>query len=501
MAKSLKGNRIVNDMPARLLSKINQYVSQNQQHIVRDLQQILRFKTVSGGATDEERQTWQSEIHNGFNWLETWAESQNLHNRNLENSVFVIEQSGGENVLGVLLHLDVVPPGEGWSHPPFEGEIDNGVVYGRGCQDDKGPIVQMMHALAAIKTLGLPFRRTVRLIVGSEEETGVWADVKRYLELERAPDFSIVPDGSFPIVNGEKGMIDIKISVSPSEKESGDISLVSAISGLRSNVVPPLAEVILKCATESDGQIRETLARFLDQNSSARAEMTRENEAIKINFYGRNAHGSMPWEGQNAARDALHFLAHLPLQGPRAQFAHLLAALTGGNEGAELGIANRHNFLKQTTQSLGILRINESTCEGVLNIRHTPPQTVSLILDRVTHAARTTSDSATVPEVEVVNNSHDPLFIDPQHYPEYFSALEAAYQAVTGREPLHVHTGGTTFAKAFPNAMCFGPTDKSDEPELAHQADERIAVEHLLRNVRIYALALALLALDLSKME
>lgn len=482
-----------------LLKRVNEYIDQNEHRIVQDLQRILQFNTVSGGPTDHEHQLWRDEIRNGFEWLEELASDADLDYRNLEDTVCVLEQPGlSDEVLGVLLHLDVVPPGEGWTHPPFGGEIHDNIVFGRGCQDDKGPVVQMYHALAAIKTLNVPFRRTVRLIVGSEEETGVWADVKRYLELEKAPDFSIVPDGSFPIVNGEKGMIDMRMWSEIEGAEEGAIRLTSVISGVRSNVVPPLAEVMLECEESACEWIQDALQKYLQSNSGSRADVTRVDKGAQLRFFGKNAHGSMPWEGRNAARDALRFLAELPLQGPRANFARLLAQLVADDEGRALRIDNHHEFIKHTTQSLGVLRIDDNTCEAVLNIRHTPPQTVALILERVGHAARETADTLPVPQVEVINRSHEPLFVDPQRYPEYFDALETAYQTVTGREPRHVHTGGTTFAKAFPNAMCFGPTDAVEESELAHQADERIAVAHHLRNVRIYALSLALLALDLT---
>lgn len=487
-----------NSPATRILVKIDQYLAANRQAVVEDMQAILRFETVSGGKTDAEQASWRAGIREGFDWLEQRAEAHGLAHRNLEDTVCVIEKPGSDGTLGVLLHLDVVPPGEGWSHPPFGGEIADGIIFGRGCQDDKGPVIQMLHGLLAVQSLGLPFRRTVRLIVGSEEETGVWADVKRYLELERAPDFSIVPDGTFPIVNGEKGMVDVRVWTPLAGGESGAMQLISATAGVRSNVVPPLAQVIVQCDAEGEALLRAKLGDYLRRHAEAKAEPSAEPSQLRITFHGKNAHGSQPWEGRNAARDALRFLAELPLEGPKANFARLMAAMAADDEGKAMDIANRHEFIQQTTQSLGVLRIEGAQCEAVLNIRHTPPQTCALIAERVQLAARNFIDGDLVPQVEIQGRSYDPLYVDPQRYPEYFQALETAYRTVTGREAKHVHTGGTTFAKAFPNAMCFGPTDAAEEKELAHQADERIAIDHLIRNVRIYALAMGLLALDFS---
>ena len=53
--------------------------------------------------------------------------------------------------IGILTHIDVVPPGEGWTYPPFEGTIENGRLYGRGSLDDKGPMAASLFAMKAIK--------------------------------------------------------------------------------------------------------------------------------------------------------------------------------------------------------------------------------------------------------------------------------------------------------------------------------------------------------------
>ena len=81
--------------------------------------------------------------------------------------------------LAVLAHLDVVPEGNGGSFDPFGGIVQEGKVFGRGSMDDKGPTMAALYALAALRDSGLPLRRRIRLLFGTNEETGS-ADMKYY---------------------------------------------------------------------------------------------------------------------------------------------------------------------------------------------------------------------------------------------------------------------------------------------------------------------------------
>jgi len=492
-----KESRFVpSDAAKALAAKIDGYIDANRHAIVADMQKILTFKTVSGGSADEEIAAWKKGIQDGFAWIGERAAELGFEFRNLENTACVVEQSGESGSVGMLLHLDVVPPGEGWKHNPFSGALDDNVIYGRGCQDNKGPIVQGLQALAALKSLGVPFRKTVRLIVGSEEETGVWRDMKRYLESEPAPDLSIVPDASFPVVNGEKGMCDIRFAFKPKADETGAARIVSAKAGERGNIVPHLCEAVIEADPASAASIESSLNAFLADHDEAKSDLENKDGTLKIAFHGKNAHGSAPEKGHNAARDMARFLAGLDmLAGPRAEFLRFLAPLTEDDLGTGMGIAMNHSFIGATTQNLGILRVDEKECRAIFNIRSTLGQTVDEVLAIARERAAEESGAKLGVSAEFDSATYNAIHMDPTEHPEFISALRNAYATVTGREPRLTPTGGTTFAKAFPNACCFGPVDLADEEELAHKVDERIHVDHLLRNVRIFALAIGLLAL------
>ena len=105
----------------------------------------------------------------------------------------------------MLGHTDVVPAGEGWTvTEPFTVIEKDGRLYGRGVSDDKGPVLCALYAMRAIKESGIPLKKNVRLILGSDEETGS-IDITKYYAREPEADYTFSPDAEFPLINIEKG--------------------------------------------------------------------------------------------------------------------------------------------------------------------------------------------------------------------------------------------------------------------------------------------------------
>jgi acetylornithine deacetylase len=72
--------------------------------------------------------------------------------------------------LALVSHLDTVPPGEGWTRPPFEASVENGRLYGRGASDAKASAAAMLAAAADVAAKGLA-RGRLLVILGFGEET------------------------------------------------------------------------------------------------------------------------------------------------------------------------------------------------------------------------------------------------------------------------------------------------------------------------------------------
>ena len=121
-----------------------------------------------------------------------------------------IQYGNGEKIIGILCHLDVVPEGKGWTYPPYSATIVDNKMYSRGTTDDKGPTIASYYALKLIKDAGIKLKNQIRIILGTDEETGS-RGIKRYLEVEKMPDLGFSPDADFPIIYGEKGILSFNI--------------------------------------------------------------------------------------------------------------------------------------------------------------------------------------------------------------------------------------------------------------------------------------------------
>ena len=111
-----------------------------------------------------------------------------------------------EEAIAVLGHLDVVPAGDNWATPPFTATRVGDQIFARGTSDDKGPALAALYAMNAIKAAGIPLKKSIRLILGCDEESG-WEDMAYYCAHTEMPEVGFSPDASFPIINTEKGMI------------------------------------------------------------------------------------------------------------------------------------------------------------------------------------------------------------------------------------------------------------------------------------------------------
>ena len=127
--------------------------------------------------------------------------------KNIDNYAGYLEYGKGDELLGILAHLDVVPVvKDEWVTDPFQLIFYGDKMYGRGTTDDKGPLVSSLIAIKMLKDEGFKPNKRIRLIAGCDEESGSRC-LERYLEKEGEPTMAFSPDASFPLIYGEKAIL------------------------------------------------------------------------------------------------------------------------------------------------------------------------------------------------------------------------------------------------------------------------------------------------------
>ena len=201
-----------------------------------------------------------------------------------DNYAMHIDMGEGEETLGILAHVDVVPEGDNWTYPPYSGTIADGKIFGRGTLDDKGPAIISLFAMKAIADAGIKLNKKIRMILGADEESGS-ACLKYYFgELKMPyPDIAFTPDSSFPVTYAEKGSVRVKI-----KKKFNTLQDVVIKGGNAFNSVPNEAHGVIPV---------DMLGEVKNKN---KVEFEREGNTYKVFSAGIPAHGAYPSKGYNA---------------------------------------------------------------------------------------------------------------------------------------------------------------------------------------------------------
>lgn len=369
----------------------------------------------------------------------------------------------GDEVLGILGHLDVVPAkAEEWRHPPFAGEIHDGKLFGRGTMDDKGPMFACLFAVKALKEAGFVPDKTVRLIFGCDEESGMQC-VEHYFKKMPRPNVSFSPDGDFPVINREKGIYQFDVVCGKLPKG------VTVTAGERANVVPSLCVATAKRDLEV-GRWNEKIAC--------------EKVASKFTYtaLGKSAHGSTPNEGINATHEMLKMLAY---NFPENETLRFLANAVIDTSGNAWGIALHDVESGALTCNLGVLRTaKDGTVTATVDIRFP----VTYHCDDMYALLRENTPAQF--EVRPVHIS-EPLFVPSDS--KLVTTLMSVYNDTmkTNLEPIAI--GGGTYSRCLPNCVAFGPLFPGEEQTI-HMPNECVDLHNLKLMAQLYLKAIYELA-------
>lgn len=451
-------------------------VEMRKEALLEDLFTILRVDSVR----DDSKATPEMPVGPGPKQaLEAFLEigkRDGFITKNVDNLAGHIEYGEGDELMGVFGHVDVVPTGTGWETDPFEPVIKNDRIYARGSSDDKGPSMAAYYAIKIIRDLGLPVSKRVRMIIGTDEESG-WQCMTHYLKHEEMPDFGFSPDADFPIINGEKGNLSLYVRFR-NDLEGGANQLISFDAGLRENMVPQDATAVLT-SSETD-KIKASFGEFVN-NNPVNGTLSVADDVITIELVGKSAHGMNPAAGINAGTYLAVFLNQFNFGGDAATFFSLITDNIHLDFTAKkLGLAYTDEIMGELTMNAGIFTFTaEKGGQIALNFRY--PTGVSAEGLEINLEAALSHYGITIAKGGLGKEPHYVPADDP-----LVKTLLDIYEKHTGLKGKERSIGGGTYGRLLKRGVAYGALFP-DSIDTMHQANEFLALDDLFRATAIYA--------------
>ncbi|MED3564142.1 dipeptidase PepV [Bacillus xiapuensis] len=461
-------------------------VEKRKEALIKDAQGLLHIKSL----LDDENAVPDAPLGKGvkeaLDYMLTLGEKDGFIPKNVGNLAGHLEFGEGKELLGILCHVDVVPEGDGWTSDPYAAEIRDGRIYARGAIDDKGPTMAAYYAMKIVKELGLPLKKRVRMIIGTDEESN-WRCVEHYFKNEEMPSLGFAPDADFPIINAEKGISDFDMvqKGTVEEKLSANVEVQTFISGKRYNMVPDYAKAVIH-VKENQAQITESFTNIMNQYDLEH-QLSNKNQEVILEVKGISAHGMEPRNGKNAGLFLAEFLSKLDLDEKAATYFRFVSRyFFDDSRGVHLGVANSDDVSGELTINPGKFSYSKAdggrigmTCRyPVTNKMETTKEKLDALLKNEGFTIENFSDSK-------------PHHVDEKEF--LIQTLKKVYEEQTGEKAELLAIGGGTYARSLTSGVAFGPLFPG-RPDVAHQKDEYIDLEDLFRATAIYAQAIYELA-------
>ena len=428
-------------------------------YAIEVLKKLISYKSVLDEYKENSDAPFGVENKKALEYILSVGEKDGFNVKNIDNYAGHIEYGCGDEILGVLAHLDVVPVKESeWESDPFEIRFSGGKMFARGILDDKGPLIASYIAMKMLKDFGFKPKRRIRLIMGCDEESGSRC-LERYLEKEEKPTLGFSPDACFPLIYGEKAMTSYDIL--------GDVSddiIESFIAGERYNIVPSEAVMRLK------KDYSKEFLKFLKEKNYKGSYQNGEYKA-----YGLAAHAMNPELGVNAVYILFEFLKEYT-DSKLAKFMD--EYFLGDTWGKKIGYDMYDEEMKYLTSNLAVVRIDGSSMKIGVNCRVPLDSQFKVIEESVAKATKK------------YGYSYKILYNSPRHYvspkSELVTKLMEVYKEVTKdttNGPITI--GGGTYAREIGQAVAFGPLVVGRE-DVCHIANEYLFESDFDLAVEVY---------------
>ncbi len=403
------------------------------------------------------------------------AEGEGLFPRDYGVGVVSAALKQGTPDLGIWLHGDVVPVGDGWRFSPYDAVEYEGCIIGRGATDNKGQLAAIFNLFKIFRALGVSLSYNPAIYLGSDEETGMRdmigiagnPDARGFLNVCETPRLSLVPDSGFPVGYGGKGSFTARLRAK--------LPLTHLSFSAEQPSTPGLAVAVVR-----EGNVPDTLPG---------CEIKR-GTGVEISAFCAPRHAAHPDGCGNAATRLAAALCSLDfLTDTECRILSFLHDTSLDVHGDMLGIATSHDIMGDLTVFQKCVDYRDGYVEQVVNIRYPLGITDGEIMERIGQAAARA-------HFEVVDAVclNKPYLLDPNT--DLVRCLAAAANEVTGEDKPPFTLSGGTYAHRLPNAYVYGmngckrpegfPKDRGG----AHGIDELVSLDRLKRAMKIYARAL-----------
>ena len=427
----------------------------------------VQYKTVSFSEPEKFDQNAFLGLHRLFKTLYPQVHNQLTVETINDLSLLYTWQGKNPELKPIMLisHLDVVPAeGEGWTYPPFSGELADGYVWGRGTLDVKSGVIGILEAVEHLLKAGYEPERTVYLGFGHDEEVGGVNGATAMCELLEARGVSLgslLDEGGSVLEEFLPGVDTPAAMIGISEKGYLSLKLTSNVEGGHSSM-PPVDTAI--------GILSKAITALENNPMPAHLEV--------VEFLMSHLGSALPFK-------------------QRLLFANTW--LFGGLLKKQLRKSNLLNASMRTTTAPTIINAGSkdnvlpASAEAVVNFRLLPGDDLRSVYEmvlarindervKVTPFEGETLEGASGWDPSPVADTESPYYLSlarliKEAYPE---ALVSPYLVLGGTDARH-------YAPVTDNALRFMPISMTREDlQSVHGVNERLSYENCAKMVAFY---------------
>lgn len=459
----------------------------DKDELIKNLQELIKIPSVHEESQNPNVPFGINTVK-ALNYILDLGQRLGFRVKNIDGYCGYIEFGSGNELIGIIGHLDVVPEGENWTYPPFEAKIVDNKIYGRGSIDDKGPVMASLYAMKAVMDYctknSISINKRVRLILGLNEERD-WKCIDYYKAHEEIPSIGFSPDADFPCIYAEKGLISPFLIMDYSNFLDKDIVLKNInCNDNPLNVVPKYCSCNI--ATKNNittSNINMVVNNLISEyNFNITTEIVNDNE-LKIISHGTQAHAAHPDLGVNAISRLIIVLDKLfknyNIVVPIFDLFTKYIGLDFNGNKLNINVPDESGEL---TLNVGKFYFKNNDLKIGLNLRVPIDTKFELIENRFSKICNDFENVCCE-----FTGKKAPLHVSKDSY--LVKTLCKIYNEVTSSNVEPIAIGGATYARAFDNFVSFG-ANLPGQKDMCHQTDEFISIDNLMITCNIYCAAI-----------